>query len=121
MVNNPGFDYHLVSPQGRKLPNFAAMGCREQFDTGVWNADGISQRRFPLVDEQTGVVAAFTVYESYLKKPCADVVGLGKACPASPTPHFSLDLVELFKIRGGKIHEMESVWTVQPAGFKSGW
>ncbi len=29
--------------------------------------------------------------------------------------------MELFKIRGGKTHEMESVWTAQQAGFKSGW
>ena len=120
LVNNPAFSFDLVSPSGRKLPNFAAMGCRQQFDTGLWGTDAIAGRRFPLVDEKTGVVAAFTIYRSHAKARCAEVRGYGQVCPASPA-RADLDLVELFKIRGGQIHEMESIWTVIPTGQGSGW
>ncbi len=120
LVNNPDFDLGFVSPEGRKLPKFTGMGCREQFDTGVWATDAIADRRFPLVDEKTGVVAAFTVYRNHAKSDCAATKDYGKVCSAGPA-RADLDLVELFKIRGGKIHEMESVWSVQAPGFKSGW
>ncbi len=120
LVNNPAFSFGLVSPSGRKLPNFAAMACRQQFDTGLWGTDAIAGRRFPLVDEKTGVVAAFTIYRSHAKARCANVKGYGQVCPATPS-RADLDLVELFKIRGGKIHQMESIWTVIPTGQGSGW
>ncbi len=120
LVNNPAFSFGLVSPSGRKLPNFAAMSCRQQFNTGLWGTDAIAGRRFPLVDEQTGVVGAFTIYRSHAKARCATVKGYGQVCPATPA-RADLDLVELFKIRRGQIHEMESIWTVIPTGQGSGW
>jgi hypothetical protein len=72
------------------------------------------------VDESTGVVAAFTIYRSNAKSDCAEVKGYGKVCP-SVRSHSDLDLVELFKIRGGNIHEMESIWNHIPADAGSGW
>src|SRR6516225_3080883 len=36
LVNNPNYEFGYVSPSGKKLPNFAAMGCREQFNTHLW-------------------------------------------------------------------------------------
>jgi hypothetical protein len=120
LVNNPDAPFEFVSPSGRKLPNFGAMGCREQFDTGIWGTDAISHRRFPLVDERTGVVAAFTIYRSHAKGQCATVRGYGQVC-SSGAGRFDLDLVEFFKIRGGKIHEMESIWTAIPTDHGPGW
>ena len=122
LVNNPGFEFPLRSPSGRKLPNFAAMGCREQFNTRLWTTDNITSRRFPVIDEERGVAAAFTIYNSHGTKECADVVGIGPVCPAAAgSKPGSLDLLEFFKIRNGEIHEMESVWTILPYRTKSGW
>jgi hypothetical protein len=121
LVNNPGFHFSLVAPDGRELPNFAAMGCREQFGTGIWSADDVSNRRYPVVDEERGLVVAFTQYNSYARARCAEVVGLGPVCPAQDMAPASLDLVEFFRVGDGRIHEMESVWTVLPPGGTTGW
>jgi hypothetical protein len=123
LVNNPDYHYNFVSPLGRSLPNFAAMGCREQFDTGIWATDTITHRRFPVVDEERGVVAAFTIYNSGGAKNCVDTKDFGPVCKsadvkAKPT---SLDLLELMKIRDGKIHEQESIWERLPFGTNPGW
>jgi hypothetical protein len=121
LVNNPGFHYDFISAAGKELPNFAAMGCREQFNTGIWATDTVSDRRFPLVDEERGIVVAFTQYNSYARARCAEVVGYGQVCPPAELQPFSLDLVEFFRAGDGRIHEMESVWTVLPPGGGSGW
>ena len=121
LVNNPNYNYGFVSPSGRTLPNFAAMGCREQFDTGIWATDTITDRRFPVVDEERGVVAAFTIYNGHAAKRCADTPAYGPVCPGSNFKPNSLDLLELMKIRNGEIHEQESIWERMSAGIKSGW
>jgi hypothetical protein len=121
LVNNPDFHFDFKSPEGRALPNFAAMGCREQFNTGIWGTDSVTARRFPLVDEERGLVVAFTQYNSYAKSRCAEVTGVGRVCPAADLQPFSLDLVEFFRVGDGRIHEMESVWTVLPPGGDTGW
>jgi hypothetical protein len=112
LVNNPDFTYPVMSPTGRKLPNFGAMGCREQFNTHFWETDLVTDLRPTLIDEERGIVFYFTLYHQYIRKPCADVVGYGPVCPKAKTAPFSLALVEAFRVRGGKIHEMESVWSV---------
>lgn len=113
LVNNPSFQFDLVSPAGRELPSFAAMGCREQFDTGLWGADSVSDLRFPLVDEERGIVAVYSVYQPFARAQCAKVRGVGPVCPRTFMENVSLDLLELFRIKRGRIHEMESVWTVR--------
>jgi hypothetical protein len=122
LVNNPNFDYGFTSPSGKKVPNFGAMGCREQFNTHIWETDVVDHRRYSVIDEERGLVWAFSSYHGHAKKKCADVVGFGPVCGGAAAAQSStLDLVELFKIRNGLIHEMESVWTVLPAGVKPAW
>lgn len=115
MVNNPEVQYPLVSADARALPNFGAMGCRAQFDTGMTALSTVTHRRFPLVDERTGVVFAFTRYNVYGRRMCTPIKGFGVACARSGSHPYPLDLLEVFKIRNGRIHEMESVWTMLKA------
>ncbi len=123
LVNNPDFDYGFVSPTGKKVPHFGKMGCREQFNTHIWETDFVDHRRFSVIDEERGLVWVFSSYNSHARAKCADVVGVGQVCGGPPTngKPSTLDLVELFKIRNGLIHEMESVWTVLPDGVKPQW
>lgn len=121
LTGNPAFRFALMSPIGRQPPNIAAMGCKEQFDTHFWATDYIDHRRFPLVDEERGLVTAFTTYQSHGRAKCAEVVNFGQLCPAGNASPATLDLAETFRIKDGKIHEMESVWTVMPYETPSGW
>ena len=116
LVNNPDVVFPImISQQGRSLPNFAAMNCRDQFNTRVWSTDSISDRRYPLIDEKYGIVFAYTLYHRFSKSSCVDLRDYGRACaPAGQGTPATLELLEAFKIRGGKIHEMESIWTVLP-------
>ena len=74
-----------------------------------------------MVDRQTGLVAVFSLYHSHSKGGCAQTRRYGRVCAGSGAAAGDLDLVELFRIRGGRIHEMESVWTVIPLGAGAGW
>jgi len=121
MVNNREYHSTLVSPDGRTPPEFAAMGCREQFDSGIWSTATVTARRFPVVDEERGLVVAFTQYNAYARGRCADVRNFGQVCAPEGVAPSSLDLVEFFRVRDGQIHEMESVWSVLPAGAGTGW
>lgn len=121
LVDNPGFHFDYVSPEGRELPNFAAMGCREQFNSGIWGADTVTERRFPLVDEERGIVVAFARYNSHARSRCAAVIGYGQACLPAAQEAASRDLAEFFRVGDGRIHEIESVWTALPPGAGTGW
>ncbi len=121
LVNNPGFRFAFGSADGAELPNFAALGCHEQFSTGIWSTDTVSSRRYAVVDEERGLVVAFTQYDRYAHGRCAEVAGIGQVCPSHDTPPVSLDRVEFFRVGDGRIHEMESVWTALPPGGTSGW
>ncbi len=114
LIKNPGYSYPAASPTGQKLPNFAAMGCRDQFNTHIWDTDTITDRRNPIVDNERGLVLAFSMYNEYAKSRCADVVDYGLVCPPVKVNPLTLVLAELFKIRGGEIHEVEAVFTVLP-------
>ncbi len=112
LIHNPDFKGQQVSPYGVLLPNFQAMGCTEQFNTGVWKTDTITARRYPLVDEERGVGVAFGVYNQFATAPCAETPRYGLVCPGVPVDPFSLVMVEAFKIRAGLIEEVESIFTV---------
>jgi len=108
---NPHFQSPGVSPSGKPVPNFTAMSCRDQFNTHIWDTDRITDRRYPVVDEERGVVVAFAMYHQYIKGPCANVVDYGTVCPKNNTEPYTLVMAEAFKIRSGKIEEVESVFT----------
>lgn len=115
LILNPNFPTPVRSPTGAKLPNYQAMGCQQQFNTHVWDTDTITDRRYPVVDEERGIVVAFGMYNQYIKGPCANVVDYGPACPSRPVTPYSLAMAEAFKVRGGLIEEVEAVFTVLPA------
>jgi hypothetical protein len=114
LIKNPDFAFPAASPSGRKLPNFAAMGCRDQFNTHIWDTDTITDRRYPVVDLDRGIVMTFVMYNEYAQARCADVVDYGLVCPPVAIHPLTLVLAEAFKIRSGEIHEVEAVFTVLP-------
>lgn len=99
----------------------ARLGCEEQFALGWYRYDDrLRGRRFPLVDEERGIVLAHGFIDH------CGIVGdytLTDGTPArSPVrrPH-SYYLAEAFKIRGGAIEQVEAVFHTVPYHMPSPW
>lgn len=114
LIKNPDFPSPVRSPAGAALPNYQAMGCQDQFNTHVWDTDQVTDRRYPVVDEERGVVVAFIMYHQYIKGPCSYVVDHGPACPGQAVEPYTLAAAEAFRVRGGFIEEVEAIFTVLP-------
>jgi hypothetical protein len=110
-TNNPDF------PQ---IPH-TRLGCEEQFRLGIYRYDNrLRGRRYPLIDEQRGIVMAFGSIDH-----CGalDDYTLTDGTPAkSPVrrPH-TFYLAEIFKIDNGMIRQIEANFITVPYHMKSPW
>jgi hypothetical protein len=111
-TNNPGIEGYPI----------AAMGCAEQFRLGQYIYDDrLRGRRFPLVDEEKGIVLAAGFIDH-----CGKVVdvtwtdGVTKTKSVFHFPH-SFALMEMFKIVDGKIAGVEAVFITVPYNMPSPW
>lgn len=97
------------------------MGCADQFRLGQYIYDDrLRDRRFPLVDEEKGIViaAGFIDHSGRL----TDITWTDGSRHKSifTFPH-SFVLLELFKIVDGKIAEVEAVFVTVPYNMISPW
>ena len=111
-TNNPSIDGYPI----------AAMGCAEQFRMGQYIYDDrLRDRRFPLVDEEKGIVLAGGFIDHAGK--LVDVTwtdGVTKTQSVFHYPH-SFVLLEMFKIVDGKIAGVEAVFVTVPYNMPSAW
>ena len=99
----------------------AGLGCAEQVRTGHFRFDDrLRDRRFPLVDEEKGLVLAggFIDHTGRL----VDLTWTD-GTPARSVFHYphSFVLLELFKIVDGKIAGVEAVFVTVPYNMVSAW
>jgi hypothetical protein len=110
-TNNPNF---AVVPVSR-------LGCEEQFRMGNYRYDTrLRARRFPLVDEERGIVLAmgFIDHSGALQEyKLTD----GTAVKSPLTRPHSFYLFEAFKIKEGAIEQIESVFMSVPYNMPSPW
>lgn len=111
-TNNPNIEGYPI----------AAMGCAAQFRLGQYIYDDrLRGRRFPLVDEEKGIVLAAGFIDH-----CGKVVdvtwtdGVTRTKSVFHFPH-SFALMEMFKIAGGKIAGVEAVFITVPYHMPSPW
>lgn len=111
-TNNPNIEGYPI----------AAMGCADQFRQGQYIYDDrLRDRRFPLVDEEKGIVLAGGFIDH-----CGKVVdvtwtdGVTKTKSVFHFPH-SFALMELFKVVDGKIAGVEAVFVTVPYNMPSAW
>jgi len=121
--SNPSyfFEGYEIEGSNESVPNFAEWSAKEQFDRGLWNADVVTGERFPLVDVEHGLVFAYTIYHPWEKASSTHVEGVGKVRGDLTGEKVALCMTELFKIKKGEIHDMETVWFVGPTDMSSGW
>ena len=100
----------------------AALGCADQFRMGQYIYDDrLRDRRFPLIDEEKGLVLAGGFIDHAGK--IVDVTWTdGRTTIRSPFhyPH-SYVLLELFKIVDGKIAGVEAVFVTVPYNMPTAW
>jgi hypothetical protein len=109
-TNNPDFPVPV-----------AQMGCEEQFRLGNYRYDDrLRGRRFPLVDEERGIVLAFGFIDHCGKLGEYELTDGTKVTSPIRRPH-SYYLAEAFKIRDGAIEQVEAVFHTVPYHMPSPW
>ena len=99
----------------------AALGCAEQFRKGHFIFDDrLRDRRFPLVDEEKGLVLAGGFIDHTGRLVDLTWTDGTKARSVFHYPH-SFVLLELFKIVDGKIAGVEAVFVTVPYNLPSAW
>lgn len=114
-VTNGWFDKGSFRPD--------SMGIRENMNQGIWTyIHSIDPRRFPIIDEQMGIILGMVMYNHPGNVHFADVKGVGQIpMPAVAMHPSTLEAAEFFKIEGGKIRQVEGVTVALPYGAPSGW
>jgi hypothetical protein len=109
------------NPAFAKIVPVSALGCEEQFRMGNYRYDDrLRGRRFPLVDEERGLVLAFGFIDHCGR--LAEYQLTDGRTVRSPVrrPH-SFYLAELFKLDGGMICQIEANFITVPYHMPSPW
>ena len=101
----------------------AKLSCGAQFDTGFSPfITEVRGRRYPLVDEDRGLVLAFLSFDhSGRIKNVRRTDGTMAKVPAPFDTPYTFLIAELFKIRDGRIAQVEAVLLPTPYAMPSGW
>ncbi|MFY9691429.1 MAG: hypothetical protein WA369_07660 [Candidatus Acidiferrales bacterium] len=110
-------------PLNPAMGKLLSLGCEASMNTGAWiYITKIEPRRVLIADEQKGIVFAFpmfyhrgSVHEMKIK----GVPGVD-SIPINFGP-INMEACAIFKIRSGKIHEIEASGFLLPYGSKTGW
>ena len=99
----------------------SALGCAEQFKLGVYRYDDrLRARRYPLVDEERGIVLASGFIDHSGKLGEYRYTDGTPAVSVIRHPH-SFYFIELFKIVDGKLRQIEAVFITVPYSMPSPW
>jgi hypothetical protein len=97
--------------------------CEGQISAGVWAyITEIKNRRLLVIDEQKGVAVGFSNFYHDSKLKTAKLKGIpGLESVPSYQGLFNMPAIHFFKIKKGKIYDIEATGLVLPYGTKSGW
>jgi len=108
-------------------PGFAslgALGCAAQLKTGTFNyIKRIEPRRVEIADSETGLVFGLSQFRHPMTQTTFEIVGVPGVDhnDMSKTKPFDMPAAHIFKVSGGKIHEIEAMGFVAPYDSKTGW
>jgi hypothetical protein len=99
-------------------PDIVRLGPDAQLKSGFFNfITAIRNRRFPVVDEETGNVMAFGFFDH--SGQVGDMtLADGRVVPSPLRMPLTWQIVELFKVKGGKLRQIEAVLTQVPYAMK---
>ncbi len=110
-------------PDPKTSTNYSAnWSCMEQFKSGLLHfVHRIRDRRFVAVDEERGIVFAFGFFDHTGGATRTFQVPDGRTVTSGPVQPWTWQIAELFKVEGGKLHEIEAILQRSPYGMSSGW
>jgi len=102
---------------------FRKMKCGEQLSTGVMSyITDINRRRLLAVDEEMGLVFAFSIFVHNGESKVMKIIGVpGITERKNNWGPFDLPAAHIFKIRNGKVYEIEAMGYIAKHGIKNGW
>ena len=107
-------------------PGFAslgALGCAAQLKTGTFNyIKRIEPRRVEIADPETGLVMGFSQFRHPMVEKTYKITGVpGVDHNDLNIKPFDMVAVHIFKVSGGKMHEIEAMGFTLPYNSKTGW
>lgn len=102
---------------------FRTLKCGEQLSTGVMGyITDINRRRFIAVDEELGLVFAYSIFVHEGEPAVLKIKGVpGITEKPNEWGPFDLPAAHIFKIRQGKIIDIEAIGYMAEHGIKNGW
>jgi hypothetical protein len=100
-----------------------AMGCHDQLNTHTLSyITRIEPRRVEIADPETGLVFGLSQFRQPMEQKFVKIVGVpGVEKVDLNIPPFDLPAAHIYKIQGGKIHEIEAMGFMMPYNSKTGW
>jgi hypothetical protein len=100
---------------------FMSLTAEQQWKTGFLAfVTGIRDRRFVVVDEERQVVLAFAMFDH---NGTVRTINLTSGTVFTPSPYFdvprTLQIIEGFRVRAGRIYRIEATMTEVPYGSRS--
>jgi hypothetical protein len=114
------------SPEAEEIGSlayFARMKCGPQLSTGVMGyITDINQRRLVAVDEEMGLVMMYSMFNHDGEPNPLKISGVpGFAESGNEWGEFTVPAAHIFKIRNGRIHEIEAIGYMAEHGITNGW
>ena len=105
------------------IASTGALGCKAQLDTGTFQyIDKIDDRRVTIADTETGLVMGLSHFHHSMKQKFVTIKGVpGVDKIDMPFDAFDLPAAHVFKISGGKIHEIEAMGFRADYQSPTGW
>jgi hypothetical protein len=99
------------------------LGCSAQIDTGTFAyIDTIDHRRVEIADVETGLVFGLSHFQHSMKQKFVTIKGVpGVEKVDLNVDAFDFPAAHIFKVVGGKIHEIEALGFTAPYNSKTGW
>lgn len=113
--------FETTNNPDQNVTAYMALGCEAQFRLGIYRYDDrVRGRRYPLVDEERGVVlaAGFIDHAGALAE---SVLTDGTTVPSPFLRPHTLHFLEVFKIEDGGIRQVEANFIFVPYGMPSPW
>jgi hypothetical protein len=112
---NGTLDSMMDASELNSIEAHRALGVTEQMSAGHYAyIEALRDRRYPIVDEERGLVVCHLLFDHPGDRPRAD----GELVYHTPN---TMIVFEAFKIRSGVLEEVWAIGTALPYGIDSGW